>query len=349
MHVGFVIAGGIETGSGGFYYDRRLRARLEARGHEVTVVSIPWRSYGGQLLESARCVGRLREQAFDVLLEDGLAHPSVVGANRLLETPVVALVHILRTKAANRRYRPFVRAIERRFLAGVDAVIYNSEATRHAAESLTRAATSTVVPPAGDRFPSEMTDAEIRRRAERGSLSVLFLGTITPRKGLETLVEGLSRLAFDWRLTVVGETTADPGYVESVRERARKLSAPDRIQFTGRLPDSAVRNRLRETHVLAVPSQYEPFGMAYLEAMAFGCVPIATTNGGAGEFIEDDRSGFVIPPKDPDAVADRLERMRDRDVLTRMGIEARRAFEAQPTWAETLDRAVDFIEKQCPT
>lgn len=349
MHVGFVIAGDIESGSGGFYYDRRLRDRLRERGHEVTVVSLPRRTYGGQLLENARGVRRLRNRGFDLLLEDGLAHPSLFGANRTVGTPTVALMHMLRAEAVGRSYRPVVRALERRFLAGVDAAIYNSDATRASAESGASPDAATVVRPGGDRFVPDVRAGAIRRQAQREPFEVLFLGNVTPRKGLWTLVEGLSRLECEWRLTVVGDTTVAPEYVTSARERASSSGVADRIRCTGRLPDEAVADRLRRAHVLAVPSRYEPFGMAHLEAMGFGCVPLATTNGGPSEFIDDGESGFVVEPNDPAAIAGRLDGVAgDRDRLATLGIAARNAFERQPGWTETLDRAVDFLEDRCP-
>lgn len=349
MYVGLVVAGDIESGSGGFYYDRRLRDRLRARGHDVTVVSLPRRSYGGQLLENVRGVHRLRNRGFDLLIEDGLAHPSLFGANWLCDTQTVALVHMLKAAAARRPYRQLLGVLERRFLAGVDAAIYNSDATRAAAESGPAPETAVVVPPGNDRFADGAEIEAIRRRAERSPLNVIFLGNVTRRKGLETLIEGLGQLTFEWQLTVIGDTTVTPGYVASVRKQVRRSGIADQVRFTGRLSDRAVSDRLRRAHVLAVPSQYEPFGMAHLEAMGFGCVPIGTTNGGQEAFIEDRRSGFVVPPDDPDAVADRLRRLSDRETLAAFGTAARAAFEAHPSWTETLDRAVDFLEDLCPS
>ena len=348
MHVGFVTAGDIDTGSGGFYYDRRLRDRLRERGHEVTVVSLPWGRYGDQLLGTLRGRGwGIRNRGFDIVLEDGLAHPSLLWANRRIDAPTVALLHMLRTAASGRRSRPLVRAVERRFLRGVDTAIYNSAATRRRAESLSGPA-GTVVPPGGDRFGATSSPEEIRERARSGPLEVGFLGNVIERKGLDVVVEALSTLSTDWRLTVVGAADGDRRYVESVRRSAERAEVAGRIRFRGRLPDAAVESQLRETHVLAVPSRYEPFGMAHLEAMGFGCVPIATTNGGPSEFIEDGECGFLVPPDDPGAVAERLAALSDRDRLATLGVAAREAFDRQPGWDDRLDRAAGFLEERCP-
>lgn len=348
MRVGFVIAGDIETGSGGFYHDRRLVDRLRSRGHEVTIVSLPWGSYGRQLFENARSGFELRNLDVDLVVEDGLAHPSLLLPNRRIDVPIVALCHMLKSVAATARYRPLVGSVERRFLESVDAAIYNSDATRSAARSLSETEVETVVPPGRDRYDTAVTTAEIRDRAGWERLELLFVGNVVERKGLDTLVEGLASFTAEWRLTVVGETAVDPSYVESVRNRIRELGIGDRVRFTERLPDSEVKSQLRNAHVLAVPSRYEPFGMAHLEAMGFGCVPLATTNGGPSEFISDGESGLLVPPDDPEAIAARLEHVIDRDRLASLGVAAKEAFDRQPTWDESLERAVDFLEARCP-
>ncbi|OYR59791.1 hexosyltransferase [Halorubrum ezzemoulense] len=364
MRVTLVLAGDIESESGGFYYDRRLRDRLRERGHAVEVVSLPRGSYRERLapnLRARRLADRLSE--FDVVVEDGLAHPSVLCANRRLDAPSVALVHMIAWRAraaegvrssgtgAGERVRAElgrrgVAAIERRFLRGVDAAVYNAETTRRDAAGLGGPARSVVAPPAGDRFEPVVSASEIRERARSGPLEVTFLGNVVPRKGLDTLVEGVARLdraAVDWRLTVVGDRTIAPEHVERVEGMTAEAGIGDRVRFAGRLDDATVAARLRESHVLAVPSQYEPFGMVYLEAMGFGCVPLATTAGGASEFVRDGDSGVLVPPGDPRAVSRALRDLDDRDRLAEMGIAARHDYEARPGWPETLDRVVDFL------
>jgi glycosyltransferase involved in cell wall biosynthesis len=144
----------------------------------------------------------------------------------------------------------------------------------------------------------------------------------------------------------VGDRTVAPDHAAAVAERVAAAGIGDRVRFAGRLDDKAVAAQLRESHVLAVPSRYEPFGMVYLEAMGFGCVPLATTAGGAGEFVRDGESGVLVPPDDPRAVSRALRDLDDRDRLAAMGVAARRDYEARPGWPETLDRVVEFLESE---
>ena len=376
MRVALVLAGDIDAGSGGFYYDRRLRDRLRERGHAVDLVSLPRGSSARKLaanLRARRIAGRLSRA--DVVVEDGLAHPAVLGVNRRLSVPTVALVHMIATRARGGSdvcaavARRAVRTVERRFLRSVDAAVYNAETTRRDAAALGGPSRHVVAPPAGDRFDPDITPAAIRDRArgrtasrggagertagheasirDAGPLELTFLGNVAPRKGLDDLVAGLRRVGrtdVDWRLTVVGDRTVEPAHVAAVEDAVAAAGVADRVRFTGRLDDDAVAARLRETHVLAVPSRYEPFGMVYLEAMGFGCVPVATTAGGAAEFIRDGESGFLVDPDSPAGVASAVRRLDDRDRLARMGVAARADYEARPTWTATLDRAIDFLE-----
>ena len=376
MRVALVLAGDIDAGSGGFYYDRRLRDRLRERGHAVDLVSLPRGSPARKLaanLRARRVAGRLSRA--DVVVEDGLAHPAVLGVNRRLSVPTVALVHMIATRARGGSdvcaavARRAVRTVERRFLRSVDAAVYNAETTRRDAAALGGPSRHVVAPPAGDRFDPDITPAAIRDRArgrtasrggagertagheasirDAGPLELTFLGNVAPRKGLDDLVVGLRRVGrtdVDWRLTVVGDRTVEPAHVAAVEDAVAAAGVADRVRFTGRLDDDAVAARLRETHVLAVPSRYEPFGMVYLEAMGFGCVPVATTAGGAAEFIRGGESGFLVDPDSPTGVASAVRRLDDRDRLARMGVAARADYEARPTWTATLDRAIDFLE-----
>jgi glycosyltransferase involved in cell wall biosynthesis len=361
MRVALVLAGDLDAESGGFYYDRRLRDRLRERGHAVEVYSLPRGSYRRRLaanLGASRLTDPL--SAFDVVVEDGLAHLSVLALNCRLRVPTVALVHMIAERAQAARSgaagggfrselgRRGVAAVERRFFGGVDAAVYNAETTRRDAAALGGPERSVVAPPAGDRFEPTVTEAAIRERARSGPLEVTFLGNVVPRKGLDALVDGLARLdggEVDWRLTVVGDRTVAPDHAEAVAEAVTAAGVDDRVRFAGRLDDAGVAARLRESHVLAVPSRYEPFGMVYLEAMGFGCVPVATTAGGPGEFVRDGESGVLVSPDDPAAVARALRDLDDRDRLAEMGTAARRDYEAWPSWPETLDGVVDFLQR----
>src|SRR5437762_10042781 len=103
MHIALVIYGSLDEVSGGFLYDRKLVEHLQQRGHEVTVIPLPWRSYEWSLVDngSHRLLRRMQSRDFAVIVQDELIHPSVFQLNqrlrRVVQTPIVALIHLLRS------------------------------------------------------------------------------------------------------------------------------------------------------------------------------------------------------------------------------------------------------------
>lgn len=344
MRVGLTLYGDLDERSGGFRYDRRLVAELEAAGDEVEVVSLPWRSYPRGLLDGLSPAVRDRLAVdVDVMLQDELAHPSLLGHTAALPYPTVSIVHHLRASEA-RPLAPLYRAIEGRYLRAVDAVVCNSAATRDAVRNLGVGTAALVAPPAGDRFDPAIDPSAVDRRARGGPLEVTFVGNLVPRKGLDTLVDALGRVRdHDVRLTVIGRPV-DRGYADDVRGQVRERGLADRVRFAGELADDALAARLRESHVLTVPSRHEGFGIVYLEGMSFGLPAIASAAGGASEVVTDGETGWLVDPGDAGAVADALRTLAaDRDRLAEMGRAARRRYETHPSWPETAARVRDLL------
>lgn len=352
MRVGFVVYGDLSPRSGGYLYDRTLVEHLRAAGDDVEVFSLPERSYARTLAVnfSRSLCRRLRRADLDVLLQDELCHPSLAWLNdRLdLDVPVVALVHHLRSDEGWSDWRErLYRRVERRYLRSVDAYVCTSDATRRSIAALTDPEPSVVARPGGDRFGRTVTADRVRERALAGPLRILFVGNVTRRKGLHTLAEGLERVECDWRLTVVGDLEADPEYVSSVRRRVESLGVDDRVTFVGRLPDDRLTDVLAESHLTAIPSRVEGYGIAYLEGMAFGLPAVATSAGGAREFVRHRENGLLVEPEDPSAVTDAVSPLcRNRVRLSEMGVRALETYREHPTWAQSAETVRSFLRER---
>jgi len=344
MRVGLTLYGSIDERSGGFRYDRQLVAALRRAGDTVVLVELPWRRYHRGLLDNgSRRLRRRLDVDVDVMLQDELAHPSLVRTNRHLSYPIVSIVHHLRA-SESRRLSPLYRGVERRYLSTVDGVVCNSTVTRDVVTDLGVDPADTVVaPPAGDRFDPAIDDAFIERRAGESPLQIAFVGNITPRKGLVTLIEGLAGADVDAELTVVGRPI-DEAYVATVTDCIRERGLTDRVRLVGELTDEALAKTLRSSHVLAVPSQYEGFGLVYLEGMSFGLAVLASRAGGASDIVTDGETGVLVDPDDQAAVADALTTLgTDTDRLAAMGTAARRGYERHPDWSETTARVRQLL------
>jgi glycosyltransferase involved in cell wall biosynthesis len=350
MRVGLVIYGSLDTVSGGYLYDRQLVRRLEQEGDEVKVISLPWRTYMRHLTDN-RSADLLRRMSgdFDVLLQDELNHPSLAWANDRLgrdRPPIVAIVHHLRASEVrpgwqNRLYR----LVERRYVRSVDAFIYNSYTTRRAVEALTGGRRPNLVAyPGGDRLTSPVTGALAAGRAQTGPLRLLFVGNLIARKSLHVLLAALAQVRGEWRLSVVGSPAADPDYARRVQCAAEHDGLDSRIAWRGGLSDDDLAAEMAAAHVLAVPSDYEGFGIVYVEGMGFGLPALATTAGATGEIITDGENGFLVAPGDASALAERIDALAlDRDLLARMSAAALARSARHPAWAETTTAIRDFL------
>jgi len=345
MRIGLVVYGGVDGASGGFRYDRRLVEALRDGGHDVTPVALPWRSWGRALAHNLSPAVRRRLRGFDCLLVDELCHPSLAAAVGAVDAPTVAVVHHLRHRERHPRpLRRLYRAVERRFLRGVDGALCVSPATRDDVRALSPVPTA-VAPPSCGRFDDLPSRGRIRKRAAESPFRVAFVGNVVPRKGLDDLLWALGRLPREgWHLDAFGDHGVAPRYAARCRRLADDLGVADRVTFHGRAPDDALAEGLAASHALAVPSGYEGFGMAYLEGMAFGLPALATSAGGASALVDDGRNGRLVAPGDTDALADALRSLRsDRDRLRAWSLAARDRYEAHPSWTATTATAREFV------
>jgi glycosyltransferase involved in cell wall biosynthesis len=351
LNLGLVIYGSLEQRTGGYLYDRQLVANLRQQGDRLEVFSLPWQSYASHLLHNfSRRIDRwARAAAFDLLLEDELNHPSLFWANRRLRrqrVPLVSIVHHLRSNEANPPLAlAFYRWVERDYLRSVDAVVCNSHPTLGAAQALAgRPLRSLVAWPGAERQRQRIQPEQVSVRAkEPGPLRLLYLGAITPRKGLDVLLRALDRFPRgSLRLTVVGETERDPGFARHVHERSRQMAVP--VEFLGPLPDDRLDRLFTSHQVLVVPSWHEGFGIGYLEAMGFGLACLASASGGAADLVRDGVEGFLIPPGDDLKLAEALGQLHsDRSLLARMGQAGRERARKHPTWETTSATIRDFL------
>lgn len=179
---------------------------------------------------------------------------------------------------------------------------------------------------------------------------VLFVGRLTPHKGVDRLLQALPGGA---RLRVVGSTGHDRRLPERDYPRLLRDLARDRdVEFIGTATDEQLPALYRSAEVLALPSVErtwygravrvsELLGLVALEAMASGTPVVASRIGGLPEVIEDGHTGFLVPPGDVAALRDRLEQIvREPDLGRRLGANARAAVLERFTWAKVAERCL---------
>jgi glycosyltransferase involved in cell wall biosynthesis len=172
------------------------------------------------------------------------------------------------------------------------------------------------------------------------------VGNVSPVKGLPALLTALAGVPTShWRLRVVGSTDFAVGHMRQVDRILADRGLRRNVEFAGPLDGESLGAAYRDSHLLAMPFAHESFGIAVLEAMGFGLPVLASTRGAAAALVQHGENGFLTAPGDPAAVRTHLDRVRRNPAQwRRMSAAARRTFEAQPTWAESMATACAFLE-----
>ena len=189
--------------------------------------------------------------------------------------------------------------------------------------------------------PAKKREARKQLGLPEEVLTVVYVGRLVPRKGVDTLVEAFALLSrglargLDARLVVVGgePVTGESPEAERLSTLARKLGIEERVAFAGSRPQKELYLYYGAADVSVTVPHYEPFGMTPLEAMACATPVIGSRVGGIKTSVADGKSGYLVPPKSAEALASRLLRLlSDKDLRNRMGRAARRRVQKHYTW-----------------
>jgi len=199
-----------------------------------------------------------------------------------------------------------------------------------------------VIPPGVDlsRF-RPMSQSQSREFLGYGEeKNILFVGRLEPLKGLDVLFRAVAALEDLGNITlnVVG---GDENSEEKTRLQtlASRMKLTQNIRFIGSVSQDELPLHYNAADVCVLPSHYESFGLAALEAAACGRPVVASEVGGLPTIVLNGSTGYLLEPRHSDTMAERLCELLDDDMLrSRMGSAAR-------THAETLgwDRAADAL------
>ena len=296
-----------------------------------------------------------------VLLRGHPAHPLGRGLIRELHGADVLHVHHLR--AVPSRVAAIVASLERRPVVvtdhglgrsrwpALDARLFDRFLTvsRYSAQTLGSPTAKTTVIYGG---------ADIGRfNPEPGQdrAGVLFVGRLTPHKGVDRLIAALPA---DAKLTVAGTAGHDPRLPESDYPRLlRGVAQGHDVRFVGRVADDELPGLYRGARVVVLPSVYETcygtqvaipelLGLTLLEAMASGTPVIASDVGGLPEVVVDGVTGFIVAPGDVATLRARIEQLLGDDaLLAEMGTNARHHVEENFTWDRCAQRCLAVYEE----
>ena len=179
---------------------------------------------------------------------------------------------------------------------------------------------------------------------------VLYVGRVTPHKGIDRLIRALPRRL---SLTVAGTTGHDRDLPEaSYPDLLRQVAVGKDVSFIGRVEEEGLARLYRRAQVCVLPSVEttcygkriaisELLGLSLLEAMASGTPVVASRVGGLPEVVRHGETGLLVPPGDEAALRDAIRDLtEDRDKARRMGDAGRELVSETFTWDRCAERCI---------
>ena len=245
----------------------------------------------------------------------------------------------------------YARLLEKHNLAGAAGMHFTS-AQEAAISERFGAQTQDFVIPIG----VEPQTTELSREAARAQLQaklglppdiplLLFLSRVEPKKGLDLLLPALEKCPVPFHFTLAGANPQDPQYEATVRSRIRNSSLGDRTTLTGFVTGDLKTALLRGADLFILPSAYENFGIAVVEAMAAGTAVLISKGVYIWQEVLAAEAGWVVP-RETDALARSLvEILRNREECWRRGDRGRQCVEENFRWDPIARQTLQIYQK----
>ncbi|MBW3578440.1 MAG: glycosyltransferase family 1 protein [Actinobacteria bacterium] len=181
-------------------------------------------------------------------------------------------------------------------------------------------------------FGTEPATASVGRHRRR----LVCAGRLVPEKGFDVALRAFAEVAPEFRHVQLDIAGAGPER-DRLRSLTDRLGLSDRVVFHGWLPAGTMPTLFSGAVAAVLPSRVEEgLGMVLVEAGTAGCALIGSDLGGIPELVEPGVTGLLVPPDDPEALADAFRRvLSDPEEARRFGVGAR-------------DRALAYIERREP-
>ena len=148
---------------------------------------------------------------------------------------------------------------------------------------------------------------------------LLFVGRLVPQKGISYLLEAMPLVLEEHpgaRLILVGRGSLS----SSLKRKASLMGLGGNVVFSGYIEEDELKEAYGACDLFVLPSTVEPFGIVIVEAMASGKPVVCTDSGGVKEIVADGVNGFIVPARDPEALARRIcQLLSDKGLRDRMG------------------------------
>lgn len=337
----FVIPGDINTLTGGYGYDRRLLAGLQACGLDIRHVALP-PGFPAPDSHARAATAAILSSLPDssVVLVDGLAFGVIAAevAPHAERLRFVALCHhpLALETGLSASDSARLHAQEQCALAFARAIVVTSAGTAQilVTQFGQRIEHITVALPGTDRhgFASCSGNPPL----------LLTVATLTRRKAHDVLIAALSGLReLPWQARFVGGGEFDPAWTTHLHALVAQYGLQQRITFVGALRE--LRDEYHNADVFVLPSLFEGYGMVFAEALAFG-LPVVAARAGAVPDVVPASAGVLVEPGSVDALQQALRTvLTDTALRQQLQQGARTVATTLPTWEQAARAVHDVI------
>ncbi len=177
-------------------------------------------------------------------------------------------------------------------------------------------------------YPVEKSVARSILQLPQNEIILLQLGRMVPRKGVDNVIKAIGKMKQSRqpvRVIIVGGETDAPDYKQTpeivrLTETAKQAGVHTQVTFAGRKSRDVLKYYYSAADLFITTPWYEPFGITPLEAMACGTPVIGANVGGIKFSVADGKTGFLVPPDNPQALAEKIEKaLSCRQTLAEMG------------------------------
>ncbi|HEY6024793.1 MAG TPA: glycosyltransferase family 4 protein [Pseudolabrys sp.] len=329
----FAVPGDLSTPTGGYAYDRRMIAELGNLGWQIDIIALgegfPFPSEATRKTANERLLAVPHDQ---IVVIDGLALGVLPEAATKLGRLLALVHHPLAVESGiSAGQAEQLRASEQAALSSARHVVVTSATTAQQLSShyAVPAGRITVVRPGSDPVAQA-------QRSANGTVRLLSVGAVVPRKGYDVLIAALATLPdLPWRLTIAGDCTRNRNAAAQLQADIDRHGLGSRVVVLGAVSPHRLGELYAEADIFALASRFEGYGMAYAEAIAHGLPVIGTIAGAIPSTVPPD-SGLLVAPDDVTALAAALRRLiGDANERKRFASAARKAAAQFPTWAES--------------
>jgi glycosyltransferase involved in cell wall biosynthesis len=180
-----------------------------------------------------------------------------------------------------------------------------------------------------------------RQITKQAPLRLLFVALLSEAKGLWVLIDACAKLAaqeIPIQLDVMGNFES-LDFESRTRAKVAELSLNDNVRFLGHLNGPEKLAAFIAADALCHPTFYDTFALVIIEAMACTLPVVATNWSSIPSMVDEGKTGFLVEPHDPDAVADRLSRLvHNPQLRVQMGLAGREKFLREFTLSRHLER-----------